>query len=59
MRKSMPTIRDKAVVITGSIRGFGYTIAESMLEAGALVAFTGRSRETIEGAIVTLHLKDA
>jgi NAD(P)-dependent dehydrogenase (short-subunit alcohol dehydrogenase family) len=48
-------MKDKIVVVTGSTRGFGYAIAESMLEAGASVAITGRSREALEGALKTLR----
>lgn len=53
----MPTIKDKVVVITGSTRGFGYAIAESMLAAGAVVAITGRSQESIERALTHLQPK--
>lgn len=49
--------KDKIVVITGSTRGFGYAIAESMLEAGAIVAITGRSQKAVEGALANLQLK--
>jgi len=38
----MTTIQDKVVVVTGSTRGFGFAIAESLLEAGAIVAVTNR-----------------
>ncbi|MGB8982537.1 MAG: SDR family oxidoreductase [Anaerolineales bacterium] len=51
----MPAIKDKVVVITGSTRGYGYAIAESMLEAGASVAITGRSREALEAALTRLR----
>jgi glucose 1-dehydrogenase len=51
----MPTIKDKVVVITGATRGFGYAIAESMLEAGAHVAITGRSQGAVQGALATLQ----
>ena len=40
----MDSLKNKIVVITGSTRGFGYAIAESMLAAGATVAITGRSQ---------------
>ncbi|MBN2119275.1 MAG: SDR family oxidoreductase [Anaerolineales bacterium] len=53
----MPAIKDKIVVITGSTRGYGYAIAESMLEAGASVAITGRSQDAIEGALTRLQSK--
>lgn len=50
-------IKDKVVVVTGSTRGFGYAIAESMLEAGANVAVTGRSRAAINRALENLSPK--
>jgi len=53
----MPAITDKVVVITGSTRGFGFAIAESMLEAGATVAITGRSQKAIDSALTTLQPK--
>ncbi len=53
----MSTIKDKVVVITGSTRGFGYAIAESMLEAGAVVAVTGRSQKAVDGTLASLQLK--
>ena len=53
----MPAIKDKVVVITGSTRGFGFAIAESMLEAGATVAITGRSQKAIDSALTTLQPK--
>jgi len=53
----MPAIKDKVVVITGSTRGFGYAIAESMLEAGATVAITGRSQSVVESTLAKLQPK--
>ncbi|MBL8102080.1 MAG: SDR family oxidoreductase [Anaerolineales bacterium] len=53
----MSKIKDKIVVVTGSTRGFGYAIAESMLEAGAIVAVTGRSQQAVNAALATLQLK--
>ncbi len=50
-------LKDKIVVITGSTRGFGYAIAESMLEAGAVVAITGRSQQAVERALNDLRPK--
>lgn len=51
------SLKDKIVVITGSTRGFGYAIAESMLEAGAAVALTGRSKEAVARALDSLQPK--
>ncbi len=47
-------MKDKIVVITGSTRGYGYTIAEAMLKAGATVIVTGRSKEAIERTVNSL-----
>ncbi|HEX2995206.1 MAG TPA: SDR family oxidoreductase [Anaerolineales bacterium] len=53
----MPAVKDNVVVITGSTRGYGYAIAESMLEAGAIVAITGRSQEAVTEALARLQPK--
>ena len=53
----MSTLKDKIVVVTGSTRGFGYAIAESMLKAGAVVVITGRSQEALERALSGLQAK--
>ena len=53
----MPAIKDKVVVVTGSTRGFGFAIAESMLEAGATVAITGRSQGVVESTLTKLQPK--
>lgn len=50
-------IKDKIVIITGSSRGFGFAIAESLLEAGAVVAITGRSQKAVDGALTSLRSK--
>lgn len=51
------SVKDKVVVVTGSTRGYGYAIAESMLEAGAQVAITGRSCEAVNRALENLSPK--
>jgi NAD(P)-dependent dehydrogenase (short-subunit alcohol dehydrogenase family) len=50
-------LKDKIVVVTGSTRGFGFAIAGSMLEAGAVVAITGRGNEPIRRALDLLQPK--
>jgi glucose 1-dehydrogenase len=57
MKGHMPTIKDKVVVVTGSTRGYGYAIAESLLEAGAAVAVTGRTRQAVDRAVASLRPK--
>jgi len=50
-------LKDKIVVVTGSSRGFGFAVAESLLEAGATVAVTGRSQQAVDGALTSLQPK--
>jgi glucose 1-dehydrogenase len=53
----MPAIKDKVVVVTGSTRGYGYAITESLLEAGAVVAVTGRTQQAVDRALTGLQPK--
>jgi NAD(P)-dependent dehydrogenase (short-subunit alcohol dehydrogenase family) len=50
---------NKSVVITGSTRGIGYSLAEAFLERGCAVAISGRSREAVNQAIAKLAGKYA
>jgi len=50
-------LEGKVVVVTGSTRGFGLAAAESMLEAGASVAITGRSQKALQKALDLLKAK--
>src|SRR5512144_1597413 len=49
------SMKDKVVLITGSTRGFGYAIAEAMLNAGAKVVISGRSENSLQNAIASLQ----
>jgi len=48
------SLKDKVTVITGSTRGFGYAIAEEMLQGGANVVITGRKDDALQQAIKSL-----
>ena len=50
-------LKNKVVVVTGSSRGFGFAIAESLLEAGATVAVTGRSQQAVDNSLASLQSK--
>jgi len=49
------SLKDKIVVITGSTRGFGYTLAETMLKSGATVIISGRSEDAVEQTLKSLE----
>src|SRR5512143_1786555 len=49
------SMKDKVVLITGSTRGFGYAIAEAMLNAGANIVISGRSEDSLQKAITSLQ----
>jgi NAD(P)-dependent dehydrogenase (short-subunit alcohol dehydrogenase family) len=48
-------MKDKVAVITGSTRGFGYAIAQSMLRAGATVMISGRTPAAVHKAVDALR----
>lgn len=48
------SMKEKVVVITGSTRGYGYAIAEAMLNAGATVVISGRSQDALTKATTSL-----
>ena len=50
------SLKDKVTVITGSTRGFGYAIAEEMLQSGADVVITGRKDDALQQAIKSLSI---
>jgi len=49
---------NKSVVITGSTRGIGYSLAEAFLERGCAVTINGRSSEAVNQAVAKLAGKD-
>ncbi len=48
------SIKDKVVLVTGSARGIGYTLAEAMGRAGAKIVINDINREAIEKAMKAL-----
>ncbi len=47
--------KTKVALITGGTKGIGYGIAEMLIKEGMRVAITGRSEETLKGAIQQLN----
>jgi len=47
-------LNNKVVVITGSTRGFGFSIAQELLKVGAIVVISGRSQEALQKSIESL-----
>lgn len=47
-------IQDKTAFITGGTKGIGFGIAEALLQEGARVAITGRSRDKTDAAVAQL-----
>ena len=50
-----PTLRDKAVVITGATSGIGRIAAERLAGRGARIVMVARDRERAEGTLALLH----
>jgi NAD(P)-dependent dehydrogenase (short-subunit alcohol dehydrogenase family) len=46
----------KVVVVTGSTRGFGFAIAQELLQAGAKVVVSGRSQANVDRAVNELRM---
>lgn len=51
----MESVLKKSVLITGGTKGIGYGIAEALLNEGAHVAITGRSKKSVDEAVTTLN----
>jgi NAD(P)-dependent dehydrogenase (short-subunit alcohol dehydrogenase family) len=50
-------IKNRSVVITGSTRGLGYSLATAFLERGCAVTISGRLQESVEEAVRKLSTK--
>jgi NAD(P)-dependent dehydrogenase (short-subunit alcohol dehydrogenase family) len=50
-------IKPRSIVITGSTRGIGYSLAEAFLERGCAVTISGRTQEAVDEAITKLRSK--
>ncbi len=46
-----PSLKERAVIITGGGRGFGWFMAEELLRAGSRVTLTGRNSGTLASAL--------
>jgi len=51
----MAALQDKAIVITGSTRGFGFAIARACADEGARVVVSSRSADAVERAVNELR----
>jgi NAD(P)-dependent dehydrogenase (short-subunit alcohol dehydrogenase family) len=47
----------KSIVITGSTRGIGYSLAEAFLQRGCLVTISSRTQEAVDDAVAKLSAK--
>lgn len=51
----MEVIKNKCALITGGSKGIGYGVAEALVQAGAHVAITGRTKESVDAATLKLN----
>ena len=52
---SLFDLSGKTALITGSVRGIGFALAEGLADAGASVIINGRQSETVEQAVTRLQ----
>ena len=55
--KNLFDVKDKIVLITGSSRGIGYSIARGFAEAGSVVIINGTSDESVQKTVGELKSK--
>lgn len=55
--KNLFDVKDKIVLITGSSRGIGYSIARGFAEAGSIVVINGTSDESVKKPVSELKSK--
>ena len=54
---SLFDLSGRTALITGSVRGIGYSLAEGLAQAGARVIVNGRKQETVDEAVAALQAK--
>lgn len=52
---SLFDLSGRTALITGSVRGIGFALAEGLAKAGAAVVINGRKQEAIDQALARLH----
>ena len=57
MSTSLFDLSGRTALITGSVRGIGYALAEGLAEAGAKVVVNGRSQAGVDKAVAALQAK--
>lgn len=55
MKNSLFDLTGRTALITGSVRGIGYALAQGLAQAGAKVFINGRSQETLDKAVTKLR----
>ena len=51
-------LKDKKVFISGSTKGIGFETAKLFLEEGSSVIINGRTKESVDSAVIKLNNKN-